>query len=213
MSSSSRRFVSLWLLLLVIISNCRLYAKEKPKWGVDFYEYYLILEMGEQKELRLDLINLNKTELINTSAEIRVVSDSFELWVDKKISVSDIENDDWHGTIVMDALFIGAAHIFVEIERKINDKFVVERSTRFVSVQIIRQRPPTWMYTEYYDIYELVLYLITRLMLGVVLKWGEVKRILDKPLCVGISLCCSILIMPMVSNSAKNTKNSKKENK
>lgn len=195
----SSKFISLALLLL-IISNCCSNAKEKPTWRADFYEYYLILEMGEQKELKLDLKNLNKSKLIESSAEIRVVSDSFELWLNEKIPVSSIENDQWHGKILMEAVFLGAAHVFVDIEWKIPNGSTVERSTNYVSVQIIRQKPAVWMYTRYYDIYETVLYLVTRLLLGVVLKWREVVLILEKPLCVATSICCSILIMPMVSN-------------
>lgn len=186
------------VILIRMVSNQCLCCKQKPEWNVDFYEYYPVLEMGEQKEIKLDLTNLNKTKLIDLSAEIRVVSDSFVLDVDKTIPVSDIENDQWHGTIVMEALFIGAARVHVEIDWKTQTECAIEQSTRYVSIQIIRQRPPVWMYTNYYDIYETVLYLVTRLILGVVLKWREVTAILRKPLCICISLCCTIIIMPMV---------------
>lgn len=197
----STRFISLVLLLLLSFSNCCWSAKQKPKWNVDFYDYYLVLRMGEQIDMKLNLTNLNKAALIESSAEIRVVSDSFVLSVDKKIPVSDIENNQWHGKIRMDALFLGAAHVYVEIDWKTqNRSAAVERSTRYVSVQIIRKKPPEWMYyPEYYDIYETALYIVTRFMLGIVLKWGEATTILEKPLCIAISLCSSIIIMPMVS--------------
>lgn len=195
----SSKFISLVVLLIIILNRCSC-VKEKPKWGVDFYNYYLILRMGEQTEMKLNLTNLNKADLMDSSAEIRVLSDSSVLWLDKKIPLSEIENDQWHGTIRMDALFLGSANVFVEIDWKTpNKSTAVERSTRYLSVQIIRHTPPVWMYTEYYDIYETVLYIVTRCLLGVVLKWGEVSAILEKPLCIGISLCLSIIIMPMVS--------------
>lgn len=196
----SSKFHSL-VFLFLFFTSCCLCAKEKPTWGAEFYEYYLILEMGEQKELKLDLKNLNKSKLIESSAEIRLVSDSFELWVDQKIPLSAIENDQWHGSIVMEAVFLGAAQCFVEIEWKTQNESMVERSINYVSVQIIRQKPPVWMYTKYYDTYEIVLYLVTRLLLGTALNWREVVLILEKPLCVTVSICSSILIMPMVSAS------------
>lgn len=195
----SPKFIPLVLLLLIISNSCSC-AKKKPTWGAIFNETYLVLRMGEQIEKELNLINLNKMALLNSSAEIRVVSDSPELRVDRKIPVTDIKNDQWNGTIRMDALFLGSANVFVEIDWKTENKSSsVERSTSYVYVQIIRQTPPVWMYTEYYDIYELVLYIITRCMLGVVLKWEEVRDILNKPLCIVISLCSNIVIMPMVS--------------
>lgn len=184
---------------MIIISNFCSNAKEQPKWGADFYEYFVILRMGEQKELKLNLKNLNKSELIESSAEIRVVSDSYVLRVDKKIPVSAIANGQWHGVIAMEAVFLGAAQVFIEIESKTKNESQVERSMNYVYVDVIRKRPPVWMYTDYYDIYELVLYLVTRLLLGAVLKWHEVMAIFEKPLCVAVSFCCSILIMPMVS--------------
>lgn len=196
----SSRFISLALLLLIFFSNGCWSAKPKwPKWTADFWEYYPVLRMGEQIDMKLVLTNLDKTALAESEAEIRVVSDSFVLRVDKKIPVSEIANGEWHGKIRMDALFLGAAYVHVEIDWKSEDRSVaVERSTRFMSVQIIRKKPPVWMYTEYYDIYETGLYIVTRFMLGLVLKWQEVTAILEKPLCVAISLCSSVIIMPMV---------------
>lgn len=194
----SLKFISLVLLLLIISNRCSC-AEEKPKWGANFSENYLVLRICEHRELTLDLWNLNKTGLMESSAEIRVVSDSPELWVDKKIPVSDIENDQWHGTIKMDALFLGSANIFVEIDWKTQNKSCVERSYEYVYVQIIRRSPPLWIYSEYYDIYETSLYIITRCMLGMVLKWHEVTDILQNPLCIVVSLLCTVLIMPMVS--------------
>lgn len=197
----SSRFISLVLLLLMIFSNRCWSAeqKQKPKWNAEFYDYYLVLRMGEQIDMKLVLTNLNKTALLESSAEIRVVSDSFVLRVDKEIPVSEIENDEWHGKFRMDALFLGAAYVHVEIDWKSEDRSVaVERSTHFVSVQIIRKKPPAWTYTEYYDIYETTLYIVLRFMLGLVLQWQGVTAILEKPLCVAISLCSSVIIMPMV---------------
>lgn len=192
------------VLVLLSLSHCCSSAKPKPKpkWKAEFYDYYLVMRMGETKQMKLILKDLNKTALIESSAEIRVISDAFVLWVDKLIPVSDIENDQWHGTIQLDALFLGAAHVFVEIDWKTPHKSAaVERSSTSILVQIIRKKPPIWMYTEYYDIYETTLYIVTRFMLGLVLKWGEVTAIIQKPLCIVISLCSSIIIMPMVNNS------------
>lgn len=203
----STRIISLLLLLLMISNGCwSAKQKPKPKWNADFYDYYLVLRMGEQVNIKLVLTNLDKKALMESSAEIRVVSDSFVLRVDKKIPVSEIEKDQWHGTVQMDALFLGAAYVYVEIDWKTENRSIaVERSTRYVSVQIIRKKPPVWMYTEYYDIYETSLYILTRFMLGVVLNWQEVAAILDKPWCVAISLCSTVIIMPMVISNHENS--------
>lgn len=57
----------------------------------------IYLRLGEKKIFNFTLRNLNKTELAESSATIRAVSDSDVLRAEKVISLSEINDGQWHG--------------------------------------------------------------------------------------------------------------------
>lgn len=155
--------------------------------------------MGEQTDVNVTLFNLNKDELIETQAKIRLVSDSSILNVAKTIPTSEINGGGWHGSFRIEAVFIGGAKVYAEIARQNNDVCYLERSKKFLRVQVIR-KAPLWMYkVEYYEIYETTLYLLTRLALGMVIDWHVIRDIFThKPIGIGTSTFFTAIFMPLV---------------
>lgn len=185
---------------LILIPNHGLYAKRDKDWGVVHSEYFEPVEIDEKNELHFIVYNLNKTYLTESSAKLELISNSriISIYKNKEFSVSDIENGKWQASVNVIAHFIGGARIFVEIERRINNVSLTERSKTFLTVQVIRKRIPPWMYTDIYTIYEYVLYSIIRILLGMIIEWHQVKEILKNPIGIGISFFTSYIFMPLV---------------
>lgn len=185
--------------IVILISSQSAFAKRPKRWGVKFERFLPPLELGEQKIVNFTIQNLNKTELTESLATIRAVSDSDVLRAYKAVPLSEIESNQWHGSVQVEAVFIGAAHLYVEIVRPDENDVAIERSTGFLPIQIMRKRVPEWMYNEIYNICESALYFIIRMIFGMVIDWCEITAILRNPVGIGISFFCSHIFLPLVS--------------
>lgn len=141
-------YLCYFTILLLVIRNHVGDAVNQNTWTTDWVfkndskcekkENCLKLQMEQSESINLTISNLNKTELIASRAEIRVVSDADILHVAQNISLNDIiNNDKWTGVIKLDAIFIGKVNLFVEIIRG-QDESKTEKSDS-LSVIIVRK--------------------------------------------------------------------------
>lgn len=140
-------YLCYFTILLLVIRNHVGDAVNRNTWTTDWVfkneskcekkDNCLKLQMEQSESINLTISNLNKTELIDSKAEIRVVSDADILHVANNISLNDINNDKWTGVIKVDAIFIGKVNLFVEIIRD-QDESKKEKSDD-LSVIIVRK--------------------------------------------------------------------------
>lgn len=140
-------YLCYFTILLLVIRNHVGDAVNQNTWTTDWVfkneskcekkDNCLKLQMEQSESINLTISNLNKTELIDSKAEIRVVSDADILHVANNISLNDINNDKWTGVIKVDAIFIGKVNLFVEIIRD-QDESKKEKSDD-LSVIIVRK--------------------------------------------------------------------------
>lgn len=184
------------LLLLTQLNKCS--CATDAGWNALFGPFHPFLEMGKPKNINLKIINLNKTELIASKAEINVVSDSNVVDVASEISFDDIKNNTWNGTFTVSAIFIGRAKIFVEIRRKLNEP-KIEQSARSINLKAFRTAVVQSKYAEFYENFEFVFYLTLRLLCGIAINWRNLWDILRRPIGPGISVFCNFVVCPLVS--------------
>lgn len=140
-------YLCYFTILLLVIRNHVGDAVNRNTWTTDWVfkneskcekkDNCLKLQMEQSESINLTISNLNQTELIESKAEIRVVSDADILHVANNISLNDIINDKWTGVIKVDAIFIGKVNLFVEIIRD-QDESKIEKSDG-LSVIIVRK--------------------------------------------------------------------------
>lgn len=140
-------YLCYFTILLLVIRNHVGDAVNRNTWTTDWVfkneskcekkDNCLKLQMEQSESINLTISNLNKTELIDSKAEIRVVSDADILHVANNISLNDINNEKWTGVIKVDAIFIGKVNLFVEIIRD-QDESKKEKSDD-LSVIIVRK--------------------------------------------------------------------------
>lgn len=140
-------YLCYFTILLLVIRNHVGDAVNRNTWTTDWVfkneskcekkDNCLKLQMEQSESINLTISNLNQTELIESKAEIRVVSDADILHVANNISLNDINNDKWTGVIKVDAIFIGKVNLFVEIIRD-QDESKIEKSDG-LSVIIVRK--------------------------------------------------------------------------
>lgn len=140
-------YLCYFTILLLVIRNHVGDAVNRNTWTTDWVfkneskcekkDNCLKLQMEQSESINLTISNLNQTELIESKAEIRVVSDADILHVANNISLNDINNDKWTGVIKVDAIFIGKVNLFVEIIRD-QDESKKEKSDD-LSVIIVRK--------------------------------------------------------------------------
>lgn len=186
----------------VLISNqCTFARRPAGQWTVTFERNspIYIMEIGEKKIINFKLSNLNKTELTKSSAKIRAASNSDVLRAYQEISVSEINENEVNGSIQLEAIFIGGAHVYVEIVRPNKNNFELDRSPKYLPVQVMRKRD--YMYSEFYTIYENAFYWLIRLFFGIVIDWRNVAANIRHPTGIAISFLCTYIFMPMVSKN------------
>lgn len=140
-------YLCYFTILLLVIRNHVGDAVNRNTWTTDWVfkneskcekkDNCLKLQMEQSESINLTISNLNQTELIESKAEIRVVSDADILHVANNISLNDINNEKWTGVIKVDAIFIGKVNLFVEIIRD-QDESKKEKSDD-LSVIIVRK--------------------------------------------------------------------------
>lgn len=171
-------------------------------WNAVFGTYHPFLEMGKPKTINVKIINLNKTELIESAAKIHVVSDSNVVDVTSQISLDEIKENTWNGSFSVSAIFIGRAKIFVEIRRKHYEP-KIERSANNINLKAFRNAVLQSNYAEFYEYFEFVFYLILRLLCGIAINWRNLWSTLRQPIAPGISVICNFIVCPLVSKIYK----------
>lgn len=168
------------------------------EWDVYFENSRQFKKMGESEEIKLKIVDLNKTEMIESNAVIKIVSDSKILQVSKTITIDAIdEGGNWSGSFMATAVFIGHANVFAEIIWK-NDGFKIEKSSNAMTLNIIRDQSLKTAYDDIYKIYEICFNIILRILCGMAIDWKNVVRFLRKPIGLGISCFCNFVFTPLV---------------
>lgn len=154
----------------------------------------LLVHMNTVTHINLAINNLNKTELEENSATIRVISDSELLLVSRQIPLNEIDNGRWNGSVDIEAVFIGKSNLHVEITRK---NLEAEQSQK-LQVVIIR---PERLIDMIFIISVAALVSILYINFGAALDLGKVKSVLRRPIGPAIAFCCHFVFLPLVSDT------------
>lgn len=153
----------------------------------------LKMHMDNSNVINLTIRNLDINELRAKNATIRVVSDSSLLEVSKEvIRLDDITDGVWNGSFAINAIFIGKANVYVEIEKSGGAK---EQSEKLL---VIIVRPERFIDTLFI-ISVASLVSILYINFGAALDLRKVKGVLKKPIGPLIAFCCHFLFLPLVS--------------
>lgn len=185
------------ILLFLINLNGFSYAKD-ANWNAIFGTYHPYLETCKPKTFNVKIVNLNKTELIESQAKIEVVSDSNLVYVSSTIPLDEIKKNSWNGTFLATAIFIGRANLFVEIHRA-NGEPKTERSTTRMSLKTFRNGVLKSDYAEFYENFEFAFYLVLRLLCGIAINWKKFYKTIRKPIALPVSVVVQFIICPLVS--------------
>ena len=156
----------------------------------------LLMHMGTATHINLTIKNLNKTELEEHSATIRVISDSDLLSVSKEIPLNEIQdNGTWSGAFDIEAIFIGKSYLYVEISRK---DAKPEQSDKLLVI-IVR---PERVIDTIFIISVATLVSILYINFGAALDLGKVKGVLRRPVGPAIAFFCHFIFLPLVSETS-----------
>lgn len=155
----------------------------------------LLMHMDTVTHINLTIKNLNKTELEEHSATIRVISDSDLLSVSKEIPLNEIQdNGSWNGSFDVGAIFIGKSELYVEISRK------DEKPEQSDKLPVIIVRPERLIDTIFI-ISVATLVSILYINFGAALDLGKVKGVLRRPVGPAIAFFCHFIFLPLVSET------------
>lgn len=168
----------------------------EPKCEKNLSNECLSMHMDTTANINLTISNLNKTELQQSKATIRVVSNADVLLVSQEIPLDEIGNDGkWKRSFNIEAVFIGKADLYVEITRKDKEP---EQSDKEVLVVITR---PERLIDRLFIISVITLVSILYINFGAALDLRKVKSVLRRPIGPAIAFFCHFLFLPLVSNS------------
>lgn len=174
-------------------SNFQTHWRYESKCKEDQTSECLLMHMDTATHINLTIANLNKTELAEHSATIRVISDGELLSVSKEIPLNEIQdNGIWSGSFDVQAIFIGKSELFVEISRKGKDP---EQSDK-LPVIIVR---PERLIDTIFIISVATLVSILYINFGAALDLGKVKGVLRRPVGPAIAFFCHFIFLPLVS--------------
>lgn len=191
---SSIYFLVVFLLSLFCFSG----AQDNFEWKAEFENTTYSVYMGDSKNISLNIINLNKTDLIQSNATIQIVSDSKILRVAKIISLNEIEGDQWSGSFTVDAVFIGHANVSVEI---VWESKRVQKSSQQVRVVILHKSILGGVFMKYFHICVLIFYFVMYINFGVILELSKVKAIIRQPLRPCVAFICNFIFSPLVRHT------------
>ncbi|XP_055299002.1 ileal sodium/bile acid cotransporter-like [Sitodiplosis mosellana] len=182
---------------LSILSSilCHLsYAQDDFTWEAHFENTTCSIYMGDLKNISLTIANLNKADLIESNATIRVVSDSNILRVTQIIPLNEIDGDKWNGFFRINAIFIGHANVLVKVVRENKQ---VQRSTQQIRIDIRHKSILGTVFMKYFNICVLVFYFVMYINFGVVLELSKVKTVVRKPLRPCVAFICNFIFSPL----------------
>lgn len=194
---SSRVFWHILCLFFLINLNGFSYAKDVG-WNAIFGTYHPYLEMLKPRRFNLKLVNLNQSELIESEAEIRIVSDSNVVIAASTIPLDEIKENSWNGTFLVTAIYIGRANLFVAIHRAKGEP-KIERSTSRITLKTFRNGILKSDYAEFYEYFEFGFYLILRLLCGIAINWKSFYKAMRKPIAIPVSVVMQFIVCPLVS--------------
>lgn len=182
-------------IILSLIQISRSQANDAVKWITEFQPQSLSIHMNEWKTVNVTISNLSKADL--KGATIHIVSDSNILDVWKEIPVDSIDGDKWNGNFSVNAVFIGKANVFVEIngqreESKTKLPIVITRPERLIDTLFIISVAASVS----------ILYI----NFGAALDLQKVKGVLLKPIGPTIAFFCHFIFLPLVSDLKSNKK-------
>lgn len=188
------------VLLLVQCQVIRSENKWQTQWQYESKcnqsDECLSMHMDTTANVNLTISNLNKTELQQSKATIRVVSNADELLVSQEIPLNEIGNDGiWKRSFNIEAVFIGKAYLYVEIIRKDQKP---EQSDEKVLVVITR---PERLIDTLFIISVATLVSMLYINFGAALDLRKVNGVLRRPIGPAIAFFCHFLFLPLVSDS------------
>lgn len=173
----------------------------QPDWMVRFPIDSLTLEAGNRAELVFQLVGLDTIHLLETKAEIRVISSHPDIvYVSKVIPLDEIDDGIWIGLLGIFPVAIGTAEIYVEI--CIGTE--IEKSSQTLNVTVEKSELSTIESIVKYLIGEdvsQILHVLLFFNFGIMINLKNVKTVFRKPYGIIIALVLNVLMIPVVSNS------------
>lgn len=188
-------FYNISLIQSVVLLLIAIQYTQASEWKVNFENESYTMYMGESKKFFLSIKNLNKIELLESNATIRLLSLKNILRVTTEIPVVDIEDDEWTGSFNVDALFIGKSSIYVEVQ---NNQSAVENSSQQMIISIKHKGISNELFLKCFNIIASVFYFVMYVNTGIVLDLKQVKSIIRNPWRPFIALTCNFIITPLV---------------
>lgn len=189
-SSISIYFVQFVLFAQISFAFIAVTAADDIKWKVEFEPNTTTVHMNGWKNINVTLSELNTIENL-TNATISVISNADILQVSKEIPINEIKNGRWSGQVRIDAVFIGNASVFVEIEHKGK----TNRSRNSLPVVIIREER---VIDKIFVVSVIALVSILYINFGAALDLQKVKGVLMRPIGPGIAFFCHFIFLPLV---------------
>lgn len=203
------KLITISLVFSIFLSQSSL--AQNVTWEVCFGEWYPYMskyhpymKMNFGQRFEMQFVNLNKTELIESNATIRVVSDSKVLGVGTDISLRGIDkNGRLNASFHADAIFFGRANVFVEIIRGNSDS-KVERSFNQMVLTVVRSKDFKSKFEEWFEYYDYSFYTVLRVLCGMAIDYKKVAEIIQKPIAPAISVVCNFILIPLVRENIGN---------
>lgn len=195
----SRVFLNFFIISFFVSSHLT-NAENEVQWEAVFNEVWTVVKMAEPEIFGLTILNINKSELIQSNAEIRVVSSNNNIFEVIETNPLDeiTEGDEWLGTFTVVPKYLGDAYVFVEI---IQGKHK-EKSSKSMRITIERKRiviyPKILNYLSA-PYFLLIYYAVLYGTFGMALSVKNVKDAFRKPIGIGLDFLLCFLILPAVS--------------
>lgn len=171
------------------------YAENEVHWTVEFDQIHIIY-MGRLKNFNFTINNLNKTELIESVATIKLVSSNPEIvHVSKIVPLDEINEDSWRGTSTVQPVSLGSANISVQITRHSEIEVSSEKMTIIVDRKPIFD-PASRYFLHVNRIFDISLSFI----FGTALNVKNLKNMIKTPFGAVFSFLLNFTLLPLVRN-------------
>lgn len=192
--------VTAYFIGVLLIIQCQVSsADDGINWSVQ-WEYSPKCDSADDAVECLKLHMDHKTNISLTikhlkqigNATIRVLSDTDILGAYKEISTNEFVDGMWKGSVTADAIFLGKANVFVQVDRP---GFPSETSSKLLVVITRAKRTIDKIFI--YSVISLVS--ILYINFGAALDLRKVKAVLRRPVGPTIAFCCHFIFLPLVS--------------
>ena len=167
-------------------------SSAQQKWNVNFQPEKITIHMHENAVINLTVSGLNPSSLIENNATISVRSDDPIAVVDKVIPLNEISAGQWTGNFNIDAIFLGNAKVYVQIEQNGS----AERSSEQLPIIIIREER---FIDKLFVISVASLVSILYINFGAALDLSKIRGIFTRPIGPIIGGIAQFLLLPLVS--------------